>query len=51
MSITADTALRIGRAPGTAPEFWLNLQRMRDLDTARAITDVIGIEPLVDEGG
>lgn len=47
-SITADTALRIGRALGTTPEFWLNLQRMYDLDVARAKTDVSSIEPLVD---
>lgn len=46
-SITADTALRIGRALGTTPEFWLNLQRMYDLDVARADTDVQGIKPLV----
>ena len=46
-SITADTALRIGRALGTTPEFWLNLQRMYDLDVARAKTDVSAIEPLI----
>ena len=46
-SITVDTALKIGKALGTAPEFWLNLQRMYDLDVARATTDVSGIEPLV----
>lgn len=46
-SITADTALRIGQALGTTPEFWLNLQRMYDLDVARAKTDVSAIEPLV----
>ena len=34
-SITADTALRIGRALRMTPEFWLNLQRMYDLDLAR----------------
>ncbi len=45
-SITADTALRFGCALGTTPEFWLNLQRMYDLDVARAETDVSGIEPL-----
>ncbi len=28
------------------PEFWLNLQRMYDLDKARATTDVSGIAPL-----
>ncbi len=38
-SITADSALRIGKALGTNPEFWLNLQRMYDLDTARATTE------------
>ena len=47
-SITADTALRIGRALGTTPEFWLNLQRMYDLDGARSKTDVSAIEPLVE---
>ena len=46
-SITTDTALRIGRALGTTPDFWLNLQRMYDLDVARAKTDVSAIEPLV----
>ena len=34
-SITADTALRLGRALRMTPEFWLNLQRMYDLDLAR----------------
>ena len=47
-SITADTALRIGQALGTTPEFWLNLQRMYDLDRARALTDISTIEPLVE---
>ena len=47
-SITADTALRIGRALGTSPEFWLNLQRMYDLDIARASTDTSSIQPLVE---
>ncbi len=46
-SITADTALRLGQALGTSPEFWLNLQRMYDLDVARAKTDTSAIEPLV----
>ncbi len=45
--VTADTALRIGKALGTTPEFWLNLQRMYDLDVARNTTDVEGIQPLV----
>ena len=47
-SITADTALRIGQALGMSAEFWLNLQRMYDLDVARSSTDVSGIEPLVE---
>ena len=46
-SITADSALRIGQALGTTPDFWLNLQRMYDLDVARLKTDVSGIRPLV----
>ncbi len=47
-SITADTALRMGQALGMTPEFWLNLQRMYDLDVARASTDTSEIEPLVE---
>ena len=50
-SITADTALRIGKALGMTPEFWLNLQRMYDLDLARASTDVGAIEPLAEDSG
>ena len=46
-AITPGTALRIGKALGMTPEFWLNLQRMYDLDVARANTDTSGIEPLV----
>ena len=47
-SITADTALRIDKALGMTPDFWLNLQRMYDLDVARATTDVSAIESLVE---
>ena len=47
-SVTADTALRVGRALGMTPEFWLNLQRMYDLELARASTDTSEIEPLVE---
>ena len=46
-SITADTALRIGQALGMTPEYWLNLQRMYDLDLARASTDTSAIKPLI----
>lgn len=31
-AITADTALRLGRYFGVAPEFWLNLQTHYDLE-------------------
>ena len=47
-SITADTALRIGHALGMTPDYWLNLQRMYDLDIARAKTDLTTIVPLVE---
>jgi len=46
-SITADSALRIGTALGTSPEYWLNLQRMYDLEVARTLMDTNGITPLV----
>ena len=45
-SITVDTALKIGKALGMTPEFWLNLQRMYDLDVAPAAL-TSGIVPLV----
>ena len=48
-SITADTALRFGRALTMTPEFWLNLQRMYDLDVARAKTDLTAIQPLIQD--
>lgn len=46
-AITADTALRLGQALRMTPEFWLNLQRIYDLDRARAEVDLPVIEPLV----
>ena len=45
-SVTADTALRIGRALGMTPEFWLNLQRMYDLDVARNSIELGDIKQL-----
>jgi len=33
-SITADTAIRLGRYFGTTPRFWLNLQIAYDLEVA-----------------
>ncbi len=47
-SITADTALRIARALETTPDYWLNLQRMYDLEVARSRTDVSGIKSLIE---
>lgn len=37
-SLTADTALRLARYFRTTPEFWLNLQRSYDLQTAQLET-------------
>jgi len=34
-AITADTALRLGRYFGTTAEFWMNLQKIYELDLAR----------------
>jgi len=34
-SVTADTALRLGKYFGMSPEFWMNLQSAYDLDVAR----------------
>jgi antitoxin HigA-1 len=36
LGVSADTALRLGRFFGIAPEFWLNLQIRHDLEAARA---------------
>ena len=35
-SVTADTALRLGRFFETSPEFWMNLQTAHDLTRAKA---------------
>ncbi len=37
--VTADTALRLARALGTTPEFWLNLQQRYDLRLAELDKD------------
>ena len=34
-AITADTALRLAKAFGTTPEFWMNLQTSFDLEEAQ----------------
>jgi addiction module HigA family antidote len=35
-SVTAQMAIRLGRAFGTTPQFWLNLQTLYDLKRATA---------------
>ena len=35
-SISADTALRLGRYFGTTPQVWMNLQSKYDLEVAKA---------------
>ena len=40
-SITADTALRLGRFFGTSPDFWMGLQTSYDVKKAR---DAVGKE-------
>ena len=37
-SITAQMAIRLGKAFGTLPQYWLNLQSMYDLKRAAADT-------------
>ena len=46
-AITADTAMRLGRALGTSARFWLNLQQHYDLRIVADAIDVETIEPLV----
>ena len=45
-SLTADTALRLGRFFSNTPEFWLNLQRHYDLEVAREQVQLDDIEAL-----
>ena len=45
-SITADTALRLGKLFVTTPEFWLGLQAAYDLDIAKKKNDLSGIKPI-----
>ena len=47
-SITADTALRLGRYFGVEPQFWLNLQGRYELEVAqeRVADQVAEIKPL-----
>ena len=46
-AVTPDTALRLSKALGTTPEFWITMQSNFDMAAARRAVDVSGIEPLV----
>lgn len=50
-SVTADTALRLGRALKTTGAFWMNLQNRYDMQVAaREIGPALNkIKPLIDE--
>lgn len=45
--MTPDTALRLARAFGTTPAYWMNLQTNFDMAAVMEDVDVSGIEPLV----
>jgi len=45
--VTPDTALRLSKALGTTPEFWVNMQVNFDMAAARKSTDVSGIQPVI----
>ena len=45
-SISPETAIKIGAALDMSAEFWLNLQRIHDLDAARASVDASAVERL-----
>ncbi len=46
--MTADTALRLEKWLGVSADFWMNLQKRYELDTAREGSDEVlkAIEPL-----
>jgi addiction module HigA family antidote len=48
-SVTADTALRLGRVFGTSPQFWIHLQTAHDLSKAAiaAREELAAIQPLL----
>ena len=45
--ITPDTALRLSKALGTTPEFWINMQSNFDVAEARKTVDVSSIDLIV----
>ena len=45
--MTPDTALRLARAFGTTPAYWMNMQTNFDMAAAEKAVDVSGIEPVM----
>ena len=45
-AVTPDTALRLARAFGTTPEYWINMQTAFDMAWAAKTMDVSGIDPI-----
>ena len=45
--MTPDTALRLARAFGTTPAYWMNMQTNFDMAAAEKEIDLSAIEPLV----
>lgn len=46
-NMTPDTALRLARALGTTPTYWMNMQTNFDMAKAVEIVDVSGIDPMI----
>lgn len=51
-AITADTALRLGKALRTTPQFWLNLQQAYELRLAEheSTASLRAIKPIIEAG-
>lgn len=45
--MTPDTALRLSKAFGTSPAYWMNMQVGHDIANASKTIDVSGIDPLI----
>ena len=44
--VTAELALRFGKALGQTPEDWINLQAAHDLAAARGVVELTKIHPV-----
>jgi addiction module HigA family antidote len=45
--VTAELALRFGKALGQTPEYWINLQTAYDLATARDVVELRKVRPVL----